>query len=385
MAASPRVAIVCDFLEENWPSMDLVANMLFQALTNGHSHEFAFECIRPSFKRRFMRVPRMRNRRGAYNADRVLNRFFDYPRVIRRRLIDFDLFHVVDHSYAHLVQNVPQGKAVVTCHDLDAFSPLLNPVYTPRAWLMAAMARRIVSGLRMAAIVACVSGATRDDLLRGGILMPERLTIVPNGTHPDFSPCPNPSANNEANLLLGPKIADAPELLHVGSSVARKRIDILLHVFAAFRHRFPRARLIRVGGEPSANHEKLAAELGIRESITFLPFIQSAVLAAVYRRVLALVITSEAEGFCLPIAEAMACGTPAIASDLPALREVGGEAVCYVPRADVSGYVAALETISRQGLGWPRSATCAAGLKQAARFSWTDHATSMCAIYRQLL
>ncbi|MGH7986176.1 MAG: glycosyltransferase [Candidatus Binataceae bacterium] len=385
MAGDARIALVCDFLEENWPSMDLVANMLFQALTNCHAHEFTFACIRPRFIRRLTRVPRARNWRAAHNVDRVLNRFVHYPRVIRRRRADFDLFHVIDHSYAHLVREVPQGRAVVTCHDLDAFNPLLDAARTPRAWLMAVMARRILDGLRQAAAVVCGSGVTRDGLLRNHILAPERLTVVHYGTHPEFSPGPNPSTDAEAERLLGPSDIDAPELLHVGSTVARKRIDILMRAFAAFRQQHPRARLIRAGGALHPGQEKLAAELGIREAITSLPFISNAVLAAVYRRATALLVTSEAEGFCLPITEAMTCGTPVIASDLPALREAGGEAACYVPAGDLSRYANALETIALQRMGWLRSHRRAAGLAHAAKFSWSDNAAMMCAIYRQVL
>ena len=77
---SPRVALVCDLFEENWPSMDLVAEMLFQHLLSHHSTEFRTTSLRPAMRRRFTRLPLLCEGRFAFNSDRLLNRFFDYPR-----------------------------------------------------------------------------------------------------------------------------------------------------------------------------------------------------------------------------------------------------------------------------------------------------------------
>src|SRR5262249_58441189 len=97
------------------------------------------------------------------NADRLLNRFWDYPRLLGRlaRRGGFDLFHLVDHSYAQLVLALPPGRVVVTCHDLDAFRCLLEPGREPRPAWFRAMARRTLGGLRRAAFIACDSEATR--------------------------------------------------------------------------------------------------------------------------------------------------------------------------------------------------------------------------------
>ena len=68
-----------------------------------------------------------------------------------------------------------------------------------------------------------------------------------------------------------------------------------------------------------------------------LPFLDRATLAAVYRRSALVLLPSEREGFGLPVLEALACGTPVVASDIDALREVGGDAVRYCPAEDVGG------------------------------------------------
>ena len=114
----------------------------------------------------------------------------------------------------------------------------------------------------------------------------------------------------------------------------------MLRVFAGIREEFREARLIRVSGPFTASQIDLLHELGLDAAVTVLPFISTGTLAALYRRASLVIIPSEAEGFGLPIAEAMACGTTVIASALPALREVGGEAALFVPAGDVTAMIA---------------------------------------------
>src|SRR5881397_3159538 len=93
----PKVALVCDLLEENWASMDLVALMLEQGLEQFHG---SLEATRlcPPMRRRLSR-PNHTHRKLMFNADRVFNRLWDYPRWLEAHCDRFDLFHVVDHSY----------------------------------------------------------------------------------------------------------------------------------------------------------------------------------------------------------------------------------------------------------------------------------------------
>src|SRR5947209_7770524 len=106
-----RVGVVLDLAEEHWPSMDLVGEMILDRLAAEHAADVAATRIQPPFRARFTRWSPAR--RQARNADRLLNRLRDYPRYLRRlaRRGSFDLFHVVDHSYSHLVHELPPGRA----------------------------------------------------------------------------------------------------------------------------------------------------------------------------------------------------------------------------------------------------------------------------------
>src|SRR5208337_2008490 len=141
-----RVGVICDFLEENWPSMDLVGETLFSKLRSDQGRDFESTLVRPAFKRVFSASQRLRANRRAFNADRALNRYILYPRLIRRIHDRFDLFHVIDHSYAHLVRELPGLRTVVTCHDADLFEPLMRGGRTPRSASCRALARHVLSG-----------------------------------------------------------------------------------------------------------------------------------------------------------------------------------------------------------------------------------------------
>ena len=376
-----RVAIVCDLLEENWPSMELIADMLFEHLDSSAAR------LRPPMRPHVTRLPFLGRQVMSYNADRLVNRFVDYPRWLRRQASDFDLFHVVDHSYAQLVHYLPPQRTVVTCHDLDTFRCLLDPERERRPGWFRAMTGKILSGLKKAAHVIAVSAATRDEIMRHRLLPPDRVSVIPNGVHPSCSPIPDALADAELEKLLPAVGGNTIWLLNVGSTMARKRLDVLLRVFASVRREIADVRLLRVGGALTRDQLQLARELGVENAMVVLPSLSRPVLAAAYRRADLLLHTSEAEGFGLPLIEAMACGCPVIASDLPVLREVGGSAAAYCPVADVEVWTETVVQLLNERMqasdDWELRRRYS--MANSARFSWSQTARQTAAVYRMVL
>ncbi len=364
--------------------MDLVAEMLFQHLQNEHAETISPTLLRPPMRRRFSRNGGAGPR---FNADRFLNRFVDYPRFVRKLRDQFDLFHLVDHSYAQLLHELPADRAIVTCHDLDTFQCLLNPTQDPRSFQFRKMMARTLTGFVKAARVTCDTNATRDELLAHKLVDPARAVVVYNGVHPSCSPAADPIADAEVNRLLGPRSAESIELLHVGSTIPRKRIDLLLRIFAAVRREHPEARLIRAGGEFTGAQQQLAIDLKVSEAIVVLPNLERDVLAAVYRRADIVLLPSEREGFGLPVVEALACGTPVIATDLAVLREVGGNAVRYCLLDAVECWVDSITNLLRgkhqQTETWRVNRR--AGIAHAGKFCWTNYTNAMTSLYRDVL
>jgi glycosyltransferase involved in cell wall biosynthesis len=122
------------------------------------------------------------------------------------------------------------------------------------------------------------------------------------------------------------------------------------------------------------------------DRVSVLPVLDDRTLAAVYRRSAVVVLPSEREGFGLPVIEALACGTPVVASDLSVLREVGGSSVEYRAVEDREGWAWAVLEMVRERIERPEQAKARRerGLAWVQRFTWTRFADALAAIYLEL-
>jgi glycosyltransferase involved in cell wall biosynthesis len=380
MTSDLRVAVIADLVEERWPSMDLVAEMLM-ANAGRNGRPISPVLFRPSFGK-VGSLGRNGSVRELPTIQRIAQRFWSYPRWLRRQP-PADVYHIVDHTYAHLAHELPSQRVVVTCHDIDAFRTLLMPSRResnlPRLFV-----KRVLSGLRRAAAVVCDTEATRADLVRHSLVDPARTVVVPIGVHPTCTTTPDRDADAAAAAMTGQE--GGLHLLHVGSTVPRKRIDVVLNMLALIARERPDVRLWRVGGPFTEAQARLARQLGVDGRISVLPFVTRPVLAALYRRAALVLLPSDREGFGLPVIEAMACGTPVVCTDLPVLREVGGDAAEYCPSGQPHAWAAAVLSLlaERESVRGRWERRCATGVARAAEFSWMRHASSMERMYQQV-
>ncbi|MEI7686881.1 MAG: glycosyltransferase, partial [Planctomycetota bacterium] len=172
-----------------------------------------------------------------------------------------------------------------------------------------------------------------------------------------------------------------PYLLHVGSCIPRKRIDILLDTFARLHASLAELRLIKVGGEWTAEQRSQIGRLGLTELIVHAPRLDRQSLAALYQRAALVLIPSEAEGFGLPVIEALACGAAVLGSDLAVFRGIANDTMRYAPVADAQQFAAC-------ALDWLRTPASASvverRLAQVQRYSWKRHAEIVADAYLRL-
>lgn len=268
---------------------------------------------------------------------------------------DVDVVHSLD-----LVAPPTRAALVLTIHDLVTSEfPELHPRRAVRA-----QQRRLAQLQRAHAIVA-VSKSTADALEALGI-GDGKVHVVAEG----LTALPEP---------VDPPVPDRPFVLTVGTLEPRKGHELLIRAFAE-------AGLEQVGlvfAGPTAGRSRelldLASRLGIADRLTILGRVDDATLAGLYRDATVLCMPSFAEGFGLPVLEAMAAGLPAIASDLVALREVAGDAAVLVPVGDIGALTRALElTLGDQAL---RARLRAAGPPRAAGFTWNSAAEATIRAY----
>lgn len=218
----------------------------------------------------------------------------------------------------------------------------------------------------------------RRQILRHGLVDPERLRQAPYGVAPEFI------ETGDASSALPSQVAElegTPYLLHVGSCIPRKRIDVLLDVFALVRRQFPGLRLVKVGAAWSHDQREQIDCLGLQQDIVPLSGLERSEVAALYRAASLVLLTSEAEGFGLPVMEAMACGSIVVASNLDSVREVGGDGVVYCPVADLPAWCSTVERLLRDPGAAPSPEH---RRRQASRFTWAAHAQTILDAYTNL-
>jgi glycosyltransferase involved in cell wall biosynthesis len=256
---------------------------------------------------------------------------------------------------------------VTVVHDVI---PLAFPREFPRQqWYF----RRFVPAiLRQSRAVVVGSEATRRDVIAAYDLAPGHVTTVPYGFD---------STHFRAD---GVAVDDGPlpYLLYVGNVLPHKNLPRLVDAFARAARVVP-ARLVLVAGgrfRGVKRLEALAKRSGAPVEIRrYLPYEE---LPAWYRGARALVSPSLAEGFGLPALEAMACGTPVIASNVSSLPEVVGDAGLLVDPTDTDAIADAMvRLLTDDSL---RSDLKARGLERAAHFSWDSTAREMLMILDQV-
>jgi glycosyltransferase involved in cell wall biosynthesis len=366
-----RLAVISDLLEERWFSMDLLADVLLEhaAAQPGVELVRVRPPLPPLLRRLVLDARPGALGRGAQLAALAFGRYVQYPLHVLARRDEFDCYHVADHSYGHLALELPPRRTGVYCHDVDAFRALFPGETQPLR--RRALATVLLAGLRRASLVFHSTLAVRDEILEQRLVPAERLRHVPYGVAAEFH-------HDRASDPALPQGSE-PFVLHVGSLIPRKNPDFLAALAVELCRARANLRFLQVGGRFSVKHRELFERAGVSNRVRQIESLTRAELAPYYRRAAAVVLPSLAEGFGLPVVEALACGAPVIVSDIPVLVQVGSEAVVVSPVHDVAAF--SLAVVAVLDGGGPARDT---RLAVAARYSWSAHARAIVDAYRAL-
>ncbi|HXM34793.1 MAG TPA: glycosyltransferase family 1 protein [Pyrinomonadaceae bacterium] len=292
------------------------------------------------------------------------------PRYIRRHRLE--VFHGTNFE-------VPLRKVcptVVTIHDL---SMLLYP-YTQERKRVRRAQRRLPLMARAATMIITPTESVRREVHEHLQIPLDRIVAVPEAARGCFHRL-EAGKTIEIRKLLAIR---HEFLLFVGTVEPRKNLSTLLRAFEeVLRVREKPLQLVIAGRKgwlvddlfESLKHSAAAAK------VVFTGYLADEDLCALYSSCAALIYPSIYEGFGLPPLEAMACGAPVIASDIPAIKEVVGSAARLVS-AESSGALASslldlLDSVSG------KKALSDAGVKRAGEFSWRRAATASKGVYTE--
>jgi glycosyltransferase involved in cell wall biosynthesis len=300
-----------------------------------------------------------------------------FPKFLRT--LQGNLYHIPLNSVAWWM---PQPY-VLTIHDM---STLLFPAH--RSFRNRMHEQRYRRGALRAARVIAVSNSTRRDV--------ETVLHVPAARISTIYSAPDPAFTAEAdgkhldNLTLERYSIRKPFILYAGTIRPQKNVPRLIEAFAVLRGElenhpeFGDLRLVIIGDElskyPSVRRAVVSSR--VESFVRFLGFVPTDTLRVFYRAASAFAFPSLYEGFGLAPLEAMACGTPVVASNLPSLVEAVGDAAELVSPDNVFDIARGIRDVLLDPIR--RASLIAAGLSQSERFHWDHTAQQVLTIYREI-
>lgn len=281
--------------------------------------------------------------------------------------------------------NIPFFKCgtslVVTVHDLIHWIFRKEFYSVTQAFYAQAFFRRVV---QLADRIIAVSKQTKDDLIQYFGATPERVRVIYEGVCEEFFIPPDPT---EREQLLKRHGISTPFFLYVGLIKPHKNLKRLVSVFRKLQsERKIQSGLVLVGKKDRHYRceDKVLQDLHTEDGIWYLPSVGSRQeLRGLYASARALIHPSYYEGFGLTVLEAMAAGTPVIASRTASLPEVVGEAGRLIDPYSDQALEAAILELEEDGM--LRERLAAKGRERAREFTWEKAAHETVEVYRELL
>lgn len=279
------------------------------------------------------------------------------------------------HGLAFVTPWATRKPTVVTVYDLSFIHYPESFPKAQRLYLQSQTGR----SCRQAQHIITISEASKQDICHHFGIAPEKITVIYPGVDPIFRPLPE--AQKQA--FRQNKQLPGRFILHVGTLQPRKNILVLLHALAQLNQ--PEIHLVIVGGKGWFYEQifQTVQQLGLLTQVHFPGYVADEELPFWYNCADGLVFPSVYEGFGMPIAQALACATPVIASKSSAMPEVGGQVALYFDPHDVSDLVRQLQQLLND-VSWSQQVAQKAPA-QAQQFSWPTAGRQTAGVYRQLL
>lgn len=264
---------------------------------------------------------------------------------------------------------------VLTIHDL---LPLRRPEWFADARVVSFFDIDVRASARRASRIVVDTQCVRQDVVQLLEVDPARVVVVP------LAPVSRGGTDAEDEERLRRVGVNGPFVLSVATLEPRKNLVRLMKAFAqAHPAESGRPVSLVLAGRLGWKWDEILQATGAADRVFAVGYVDDDTLGSLYRRALALAYPSLAEGFGLPLLEAMAAGCPVVASDIPVFREVTGGHAHFVEPRDVESIAAGLVRVA--GDAGLRGELAHRGLVHARQYSWQRTAESLEGVFREVL
>ena len=307
-------------------------------------------------------------------------RFIEYPYQIRKNYQKYEINHIIDHGYSHLIRYPLNKKnTIVTVHDIipilawRGFIPNFRYPNKPR------LVEYSINSLKNAAHIIAVSQNTKKDLIEHCGIKNDNISVIYNGCNSSFKPLQKSQREQlRNNKFKFPR--DSFLMLITGEGY--KNHETTLKILKELRSKKKNIYLVRLGPK-NQNWENLKNYFSLNQYIIEFSGLELNVVSELYTAVDCLLFPSWYEGFGFPPLEAMANGLPVVASNVSSIPEVVGDAGLLYNPDDIEGMIKGITSIMNDKK--TKDELINKGIKQSSLFTWENSIKKLINVYRSVI
>jgi glycosyltransferase involved in cell wall biosynthesis len=299
-----------------------------------------------------------------------------YPSIVKRRVNANNVKHITRQDISY-VNKRNLGKTIITCHDL------IPIVYYGVKYKRHPVWSKNVMGMKQADHIITTSEFSQKDIAHYLKIPTNGISVIPNAVdHSIYYPQRDKSILSKYGIKSGQKV-----MLYVGAEEPRKNVPFLINVLKDVKRENPDVKLLKVGASNwhgNVRRELMTriTDLGLEHDVIFTEYVDEVTLAKLYNAADVFVFPSLYEGFGLPPLEAIACGTPVVASCTSSLPEVLGNGALLGNPYEISSFSEKIGTLLNDIDA--RTTMVLKGLERAKEFTWEQSAAKTLEVYNKV-
>lgn len=312
--SKPQVTLFRDFIEDGRTSMEVYADGLTKSLSENVGNRFYITEYVPHTSRPLGRLPdefRMR-----------AERYLSYPLQAKRN--QGSVNHIIDHAYGHLLRWIDPTRSIVSVHDLIPILAYNNKIPGMSYPNLPLLFKFSMASLKKARFITAVSNSTKNDLVTYCGLAENRINVIHNGIWEGFSSFTD-TERRRVRKSFG-FLGEEAHVILITGSLKYKNHDTSFSIIEILQQRTIKPVQLVILKDAANELEVDVTKYRLNEPPIIVSGLNKERLVDLYNAVDCLLFPSLYEGFGWPPLEAMACGTPVVASNVASLPEIIGDA-----------------------------------------------------------